>query len=148
MPPARLPLVPERLRTIERPFGWAPCRLLNTGLLAEMSSCATKLYLLLVLAADRRGLSCYGDRRIQQVLDLQPGELRHARAELVALDLLAFDASTYQLLSFPVAHCPRSPPATSSDPAEATHATPTAPHGLSDETKETLRRLLGRDFGV
>jgi len=70
MPPTRRPLRPDRLRTIERPFGWLPCRLLTGGMLAQMSGPARQLYLLLALAADRRGLSFCGDRRIQQTLGL------------------------------------------------------------------------------
>ena len=40
-------LRPDRLRNLEPPFGWAPCRLLTTGLLAQLSLPAKALYLAL-----------------------------------------------------------------------------------------------------
>jgi hypothetical protein len=144
---------------MERPFGWLPCRLLTDGLLAQMSSAARQLYLLLALAADRRGLSYYGDRRIQSVLQLGSHELRSARDELTALDLVAFEAGIYQLLSLPTTR-PECPTPTSSQPSQATPAPPDAtsertasptqpsPLHVSDETRQLLRRTFGHDFGV
>ena len=160
MPPPRRPLQPDRLRTIERPFGWLPCRLLTGGMLARMSGPARQLYLLLALAADRRGLSFYGDRHIQQTLGLDPDELEDARAELIAVDLLAFEDGTYQLLSWPTASRRRPAAPAPADDAPVVRSSPKEPHGppasptprvplrVSDETRQTLRRLFGHDFGV
>ena len=75
-------LRPDRLRVIERPFGWLPCRLLSDGWLETLSQPAQLLYLLLAMAADRQGLSFYGDARIEHVLALGAGELVRARQEL------------------------------------------------------------------
>lgn len=95
------PLRPDRLRTLERPFGWIPFRILTSGLLQQLSREAKLLYFFLCLVADGQGISFYGDRRLQLLLDLSDGELEHARAELCRQDLLAFDGRVYQLLSLP-----------------------------------------------
>jgi hypothetical protein len=102
-------LRPDRLRSIERerPFGWLSCRLLKGDLLRLMSTSAKALYLHLALAADRRGLSFWGDRRIQETIGLNPAELQKAREQLIALDLLAFDGHSYQILSLPESAPPR-----------------------------------------
>ena len=94
-------LRPERLRTMEPPFGWAPCRLLTTGRLARLSLVAKALYLALCLAADRRGLSYWGDERLCAHVGLAVAELGRARGELERCDLIAFDGRVYQLLSLP-----------------------------------------------
>jgi len=84
---------------MERPFGWAPCRLLTLGQLAHLSLPAKALYLGLCLAADRRGLSWWSEGRLGTQLGLEAHDLRRAREELVRQDLLAFDGRVYQLLS-------------------------------------------------
>jgi hypothetical protein len=94
---------PERRRTIERPFGWAPFRLVTSGLLARLSVAAKALYLALCLVADRRGLSYWSQRRLQALVGLDPAGLHQARQELMGHDLLAFDGRLYQLLSLPTA---------------------------------------------
>jgi len=95
------PLQPERLRTMERPFGWIPFRILTCGWLQQLSRNAKLLYFFLCLVADARGISFYGEVRLGQVLALVPAELRHAREELCRHDLLAFDGHIYQLLALP-----------------------------------------------
>jgi hypothetical protein len=66
-----------------------------------MSPRARSLYLLLVLAADPQGLSFHGDLRSQKLLGLAPQDFKEARAELLRLDLIAFDNGIYQVLSLP-----------------------------------------------
>ena len=94
---------PRRQRTIERPFGWAPFRLVTSGLLARLSVAAKALYLVLCLVADRRGLSYWSQRRLQALVGLDSAGLHQARQELMGHDLLAFDGRLYQLLSLPTA---------------------------------------------
>ena len=96
------PLRTDRLRTMERPFGWAPFRLLTSGLLTQLSPEARQLYLVLCLVADRRGLSFYGDKRLFLLLRFNTAQLESARRELMSRDLLAYDGRVYQLLSLPV----------------------------------------------
>lgn len=95
------PLRPERVRSIQKPFAWLPFALLTQGHLANLSDPAKLLYLLLCLAADRNGLSFYGDKRILSYFQLAPGDLQLARRELIEKDLLAYDGHLYQVLSLP-----------------------------------------------
>ena len=120
-------LVPARLRILERPFGWLPLRLLTEGHWARLSAPAQQLYAFLALVADRHGVSFYGEARLIPLLHRTPEELRAARAELLAQDLLAFGRGTYQLLALPGAGPPRGAP-------------PPPPAGVP----EALRALLAR----
>ena len=95
------PLRNDRVRTIEKPFGWIPCRILMNGLFADLSDEAKLLYLFLCLAADRQGLSFYGDRRIQSYFQLQAAAMDTAKQELIQKDLIAYDGHLYQVLSLP-----------------------------------------------
>ena len=95
------PLRPDRVRRLEKPFGWVPFRLLTSGLLAEPSAEATLLYFFLCLVADRRGLSFWSEERLSRQLGLSTGALALGRTELCERDLLAFDGWLYQVLSLP-----------------------------------------------
>ena len=103
-------LRPARARGLDRPFGWLPLRLLTEGHWARLSAPAQQLYAFLALAADRQGVSFYGEARLTALLHRAPDELRAARAELIARDLLAFGRGTYQLLALPGAGPPRGAP--------------------------------------
>ena len=121
------PLLPSRVRCLERPFGWLPLRLLTAGTWARLSAPAQQLYAFLALVADRQGVSFYGEARLTTLLHRTPDELRAARAELIARDLLAFHRGTYQRLALPGAPPPRAAP-------------PPPPAGVP----EALRVLLAR----
>lgn len=120
-----------------------------------MSPHARQLYLLLVLAADRRGLSFYGIRRCQQILGLSETQLRHARMELIEMQLLASDGTTHQLLALPATH-PVQPapmmPTPGVRPAAGGRTTTEAPNApgerhvsIPEDTREILRDIFGRD---
>ena len=96
-------LVPTRARTLERPFGWLPFRLLTQGTWGRLSPAAQQLYAFLALVADRRGVSFYGEARLTAVLHRTPAELRAAQRELCAADLLAVGRGLCQLLALPAA---------------------------------------------
>ena len=100
---------PERCRELERPFGWAPCRMATGGWLARLSLPAKALYLGLCLVADRRGLSYFGAEKLQALCGLDASGLRGATEELVQGDLLATAGPRYQLLSLPSGPAPGRP---------------------------------------
>jgi len=82
-----------------RGFGWIDHRLLRDGYIGRCSPQALALYALLVCASDVQGLSYYSDRRIAQLLTLEPATLSLARWELIELGLIAYQKPLYQLLS-------------------------------------------------
>ena len=152
-------LRPDRLRNVEHPFGWVPCRMLTNGTIASMSPIERQLYLVLALVADRRGISFYGDQRIQRTLGCSQEELRQARAALMTRDILAFDGTTYQLLPLPpdatrTANTSREPsqpsktapnPALHTKPPTRPATSPTDRHGMPESVRETLRQLFSRE---
>jgi hypothetical protein len=141
-------LRPDRLRAIERPFGWLPCRLLSGGWIEGMSRPAQLLYPLLAMASDRQGLSFYGDARIEQLLALEADELVQAQEELTDADLLAFDGRTYQLLSLPHQRphpaSPAPPQQRKPPSADSACPTPSPTDQLPEDVQAILHKLLGQ----
>lgn len=95
------PLRDNRIRAIEKPFAWIPFRFLTDGIFANLTDKGKLLYLFLCLAADRTGMSFYGDRRILSLFQLDSNDFSHARKELIQKDLIAHDGRFYQVLSLP-----------------------------------------------
>lgn len=91
MPNYRIPQ-PQRVRRIAPSFGWIDHRLLRDGYLSVMTPSDQALYLFLVLAADRHGVSFYRKEKICNVLGLDWGDFEVARDRLVNLQLIAFEA--------------------------------------------------------
>jgi hypothetical protein len=100
-PTHRPPIRPERVRRIEGSFAFVPHRFLREGFFAALTKNELALYLFLVLAADRAGISFYGYDRICSTLELDPDDYLDARNGLLDLDLIAFDGSRFQVLSLP-----------------------------------------------
>ena len=94
-------LRPERLRRVPEQFSWVDQALVQRHLIDRIEAPAAALYLFLVTVADAQGLSYYGGRVLAQRLKLQPDELAVARAQLIGLDLIAFEAPLYQVLADP-----------------------------------------------
>jgi hypothetical protein len=59
------------------------------------------LYLFLILAADRYGLSFYNGNSICSLLGLTANQYQKARDSLIEKDLVAFDGTIFQVLSLP-----------------------------------------------
>jgi hypothetical protein len=152
----------DLVRTVERPFGWVPCRMLSNGTITSMSPTERQLYLVLALAADRNGISFHGEQRLQHILGFHQEELRRARAALMSRDLLAYDGTTYQLLPLPPDAMPAvsmqrkastpSTAASSSIPRpQAAPQRPSSPsgdpgrQGMPESVRDILRNLYGRD---
>ena len=99
---SREPIVPHRVRRIGgESFAFIPHRFLRDGFLASLDPDERGLYLFLVLAADRNGLSFYGYDRICDALGLTVEQYVEARNGLIDKDLLAFDGRRFQVLSLP-----------------------------------------------
>ena len=95
-------LVADRIRRIDGGFSFIPHRFLTAGFLKALSQQELLLYIFLVLAADRYGLSFYSYDRICSSLRMSLEQYTAARDGLVEKDLIAFDGTLYQVLSLPV----------------------------------------------
>ena len=94
-------LFPERIRQIDGSFGFIPHRFFSDGFLAALSQHELLLYLFMILAADRYGLSFYSFNSICSLLGLEVDQYLKARDGLIEKDLLAFDGTIFQVLSLP-----------------------------------------------
>lgn len=97
----RSPILAARVRRIEGSFAFLPHRFLRGGFFASLTKNELALYLFLVLAADRDGLSFYHYDRICSILEIDPDAYLDARNGLLEKDLIAFDGSRFQVLSLP-----------------------------------------------
>lgn len=98
---SRAPIRPNRIRRIDGSFAFLPHRFLREGFLCALTPMELRLYVFLVLAADRNGLSFYAFDRICAVLEIDLDDFLDARNALIDRDLLAFDGTRFQVLSLP-----------------------------------------------
>ena len=89
------------MRRIDGGFAFIPNRFLHEGFLASLSQTERSLYLFLVMAGDRNGVSFYGYDRICTALELDLDRYLEARNGLIDKDLIAFDGTRFQVLSLP-----------------------------------------------
>ena len=101
----------ERLRQVPEQFSWVDQALVRCGFIDRCDARAAALYLFLVTVADAQGLSYYGGATLARRLHLSVPELDAARAQLIARDLIAYEAPLYQVLSLSRG-APRRPPRT------------------------------------
>ena len=94
-------LNPDRIRCIDGGFSFIPHRFLTDGFLKSLSPSELLLYIFLVLAADRYGLSFYSYDRICSFLHLSVEQYIEARNGLIKKDLIAFDGTLFQVLELP-----------------------------------------------
>jgi len=94
-------LAADRIRRIEGGFSFIPHRFLTAGFLASLQQQELMLYVFLVLAADRHGLSYYSYERICSLLHMTVEQYIEARDGLLEKDLIAFDGTLFQVLSLP-----------------------------------------------
>jgi hypothetical protein len=104
-------LLPERVRNTHGGFAYLPNRFLHGGFLASLGHLERSLYLFLVLASDRSGISYYSYDRICTTLEIIPDDYVTARNSLIDKNLIAFDGTAFQVLSLPSHPCvqPRQP---------------------------------------
>ena len=91
----------SRIRRIDGGFSFIPHRFLTDGFLASLQQPELLLYVFLVLAADRYGLSYYSYDRICSLLQLSTEQYITARDGLIKKDLIAFDGTLFQVLDLP-----------------------------------------------
>ena len=94
-------LVANRIRRIDGGFSFIPHRFLTDGFLEDLGQQQLLLYIFLVLAADRYGLSFYSYDRICSFLHMTLEQYIAARDGLIEKDLIAFDGTLFQVLSLP-----------------------------------------------
>ena len=94
-------LNPDRVRRINGGFSLIPHRFLKDGFLASLDQPEILLYLFLILASDRNGLSFYSYDAICTFLKITADEYIEARDSLIKKGLIAFDGSLFQVLDLP-----------------------------------------------
>ena len=94
-------LAADRIRRINGGLSFIPHRFLTDGFLASLQQQELMLYVFLVLAADRRGLSYYSYERICSLLHLTVEQYIEARDGLIEKDLIGFDGTLFQVLELP-----------------------------------------------
>jgi len=98
----RVPIVAQRVRSIGgQSFAFLPHRFLREGFFVSLAPDELRLYVLLVLAADRHGLSFYHYDSICSLLEITLETYIRARNALIDKDLIAFDGTRFQVLSLP-----------------------------------------------
>lgn len=133
----RTPIMPQRLRSISgQSFAFLPHRFLREGFFASLAPDELRLYVLLVLAADRNGLSFYHYDSICSLLELPLESYLHARNALIDKDLVAFDGTQFQVLSLP-------------DKPRFDNPKPlTTNHECDNRDPATIRTLIKHSLGV
>ena len=92
----------KRVRRIKGGFSFIPHRFLTDGFFQALSQRELLLYLFLVLASDRHGLSYYAYDNICSLLRFTVDDYIEARNSLLQKDLIAFDGTLYQVLDLPL----------------------------------------------
>lgn len=132
-------LRPERLRQVPEQFSWVDQALVQRHYIDRCEARAAALYLFLVTVSDAQGLSYYGASTLAQRLHLTPEELGAARAQLIELELIAYQAPLYQVLALPgTKGVPRT--ASSLPPQAPVRASNTGPVRLAQLFEQMARR--------
>ncbi|MFH0787068.1 MAG: helix-turn-helix domain-containing protein [Pseudomonadota bacterium] len=93
------PLNPARIRKISGSFAFIEHRF--RYFIKTLTHQELLLYLFLVLAADKQGLSYYSTDTICACLKISLRQYLKARQSLIRKDLIAFDGRFFQVLSLP-----------------------------------------------
>ncbi|MBW2664402.1 MAG: helix-turn-helix domain-containing protein [Deltaproteobacteria bacterium] len=94
-------LSPNRVRRITGSFAFIEHRFLRNGFWDSLTHHELLLYLFLILASDRNGISYYSYDKICSLLRISTDEYLQARNALIDKDLIAFDGYFFQVLSLP-----------------------------------------------
>ena len=100
----RVLIDPSRVRRLEGSFAFIPHRFVRDGFWESLSVEQLVVYVFLVLAADRDGISFYGPRKLELLCKMDPGDdIDGILDELVRRDLIAREDIYTQVLSLPAA---------------------------------------------
>ena len=88
---------PKNIRNIKGSFAWIDHRLMRNGFLKVMIHDDMVLYLFLILAADRNGVSFYRKEKICEAVSLDYSQFEIAKDRLINMKLIAFEG--YSVLS-------------------------------------------------
>lgn len=94
-------LNPQRIRKIQGSFAFIEHRFLRDGFLGSLTVPERLLYLFLVMAADRNGISWYSYDRICAAASITLEEYIEARNGLIRKDMIAFNGRIFQVLALP-----------------------------------------------
>jgi hypothetical protein len=97
--PRKRVLRPDRLRRVPPQFSWIDQRLVREGHVERCDIHALGLYMVLVTVADAQGVSYYGEASLARLLSMPTALLLQARADLIRLELIAYERPLYQVLS-------------------------------------------------
>jgi hypothetical protein len=97
--PRKRVLRPDRLRRVPPQFSWIDQRLIRDRHIERCDVQALALYLVLVSVADAQGVSYYGEASLARLLTMPAASVLQARADLIRLDLIAYERPLYQVLS-------------------------------------------------
>jgi hypothetical protein len=107
----RAPIVPERIRSIGgEGFAYLHHGFLRDGFLSSLSRDELALYVFLLLAGNREGVSFHRYDAICSLVRLTLDDYIAARNGLIAKDLVAFDGTRFQVLSLPAPRPSARPP--------------------------------------
>ena len=122
-------LNPKRVRRIDGGFSFIPHRFLADGFVSALNQHELLLYLFLILASDRHGLSYYAYDAIRSLVAMTADQYIEARNGLIQKDLIAFDGTLFQVLELP-AKAPK-----------ASKSTQTGTDALFDLVKQTVKGI-------
>ena len=88
---------PQKVRKIENSFAWIDHRLMRNGFFEVMAHQDLVLYMFLILAADRNGVSFYRKEKICDAVSLDFSQFEIAKDRLINMKLIAFES--YSVLS-------------------------------------------------
>jgi len=88
---------PQKIRKIQGSFAWIDHRLVRNGYFQVMTHDDMVLYLFLILAADRNGVSFYRKEKICDAVSLDFCQFEIAKDRLINMTLIAFES--YSVLS-------------------------------------------------
>ena len=127
----RQPLIPQRIRRIDgQGFAFLLHRFLRDGFLQALSRDQLALYIFLLLAGNREGVSFYRYDAICSTLALSLDDYIAARNSIIDMDLIAFDGTRFQVLSLPDA------------PPSARRAPLTTAEDLENHDPATIRATI------